>query len=225
MVTEIPLERNDWTCLPKDPRTDLPDYCYVCEDEDSFPWTLPLPRFWREVLRKIEQNVNEERRLNGKPKLSTSLIKDRVLQQTQRLAQRRVDPRIRAQLERSTLFPEPPQKAQCSSKSHNQSVPNLKTSIFDVENSEDALSDSSSSLSFSSANESGTSNKRLYQSSSRFDDFSDDDDLSFNTFNSKRAKTDSENQKVPPLKIDLKNVNERKSDTINGTSKYTTHFK
>lgn len=224
---EIPLERIDLISLPEDPRSKLPDYCYTSEDGDSFPWTLPIPRFWREVIRQVEQRFNQERTLNGQPKLSTSLIRQRVLQQTQRVgmaAQRRVDPR----LERS-LFTNAPRKVPSSSKLHNQSVPGLKTSIFDVENAEDVSSDSSSSLSFSSsANESGPSKKRTRQNNNLFDDLSDDDDdLSFSTFNKRRLtddRTNSKKKNVSPIKNDLKNVLGNKSDTIHGNSKIIEYF-
>lgn len=208
---EIPLERNDFITLPHDPRTLLPDYCYTTEHGDEFPWTLPLPRFWREVLRRIEQNVNEERKSNGKPKFSASFIQKRVLEQTRRVgaAQRRPDPR----LER-TLFAQPPkQLSPSSSNSHNLSVPNLKTSIFDPQDADDALSSSSSSdLSFSnSANENETANDRKRQSVL---DSSDDEDadLSFAAFKNRRIAH-------APSKVEKKNVNPNKNDTINGTSK------
>lgn len=241
-MKEIPLERNDWTCLPTDPRIALPDYGYISEDQDSFPWTLPLPRLWRETLRRYEANLNQERKMSGKPKLSSSFIKDRVLQQTQRVAQRR-DPR----LERSSLFPQPPRQTPSTSKQHNQTVPNLKTSIFDAENShaEDGLSDSSSTLSFSSDDASKSSNKPTHENGNLFDESSDDEILPFNTFSDrstrasarvdlkdkrisppKMDRNDTKNKKVLPPKVDWKNIKGNKIDTINGRSKYITklHF-
>lgn len=190
--------------MPRDPRLNSdsnPDYCYLSEDPDEFPWSLPLPRFWREVIRRTEENLNEERKQKGLPKLSSSYIQQKLFQQTQRVgaAQRRVDPR----LERS-LFVQAPKQTAASSSSHNQSVPNLKTSIFDVDDANGALSDSSSSLSFSSDSENVTTNKRKHQSDN---DLSDDDgDLSFSAFTNRRqtrAQTSSSNKKA----------------TSNGTSK------
>lgn len=142
--------------------------------------------------------------MSGKPKLSNSFM---LSQQNKRIgmAQRPVDPRIRPRLEQ-TLFPEPPLKTP-STESHNQSVPNLKRSIFDDENG-DWSSDSSSSLSFSSANESAASNKRT--ANNLFDDDDDDDDLSFSTFNKRRTAGNR------------KDLEENKRDTNNATSKYIT---
>lgn len=167
--------------------------------------------------------------MNGKPKFPTSYIKNRVLQQTQGFGQRpdpRRDPRRNPRLEQ-TLFPQPPHKA---TSSHNESAPNLKTSIFDVENTEEVLSDWSSTLSFSSDNESGPSNKRSQSNGNLLlSELSDDDDkvLSFTAFN-KRQKDDvpiiSKNEKDSPIQFDLKKDERKKSDTLNGTSKTTAYF-
>lgn len=216
-VQTIPLERIEFTPIPFDPRKSLPDYCYTSTDEDAFPWTLPLPTFWREVVRRIEQNVNEERRMNGWPKYPISFIKNQLLQRTQ--GQQR-DPRLK-----QTLFPQPPRKATTSNL--NQTAPNLKSSIFDVENSEDVLSDSSSSLSFSSANGSGPNRCSQPNDNFSLSDVSDDDVLSFNAFNKRRltdSSTDSGNEKVSPIKKNVKKIEENEGHTLNGTSKWIEYF-
>lgn len=233
---QIPLERIDFTTLPVDPRVHHTDYCYLSTDEDSFPWTLPLPRFWREILRQIEQNLNHERSMQGMPKRPTSFIRDRVLNSAQRMAvkpdpskdpRRRAqrDPRLSAKHEQS-LFIQPPRKVQSPSQSHNQSVPNLKTSIFDAPDGEDESSDSSSSssLSFSSCTENESTNKPSQPNGSTFlTDVSDDDeDLSFQAFKRRRtAPSMAVNKKISPIQNGMKNTRatRSRSSLFNGTSK------
>lgn len=157
--------------------------------------------------------------MNGRPKHSISFIKNRLLQHTQGFGQRR-DPRLK-----QTLFLQPPQKATTSNL--NQTAPNLKSSIFDVENSEDVLSDSSSSLSFSSANGSGPNRCSQPNANFSLSDVSDDDVLSFNAFNKRRladSSTDSGNEKVSPIKKNVKKIEENEGHTLNGTSKWINNF-
>lgn len=142
---QIPLERIDFTTVPVDPRVHHTDYCYVSPDEDSFPWTLPLPRFWRE----IQQNLNHERKMQGMPQHPTSSIRGRVLNDIQRMTAKpnpSADPRLSAK-HKQPLFIEPPRKVQPPLKLHNQLVPFLQTSVFDEPDAQDQSSNLLSSFS------------------------------------------------------------------------------
>lgn len=219
------MEKIDFIDEPKDPRRRKRDE--HGDDDDDF--LLPLPRFWRETVLSTAQARNLDRNYvaNGRFKQSTSYIREKLIQKSQRLAQsnqKRIDPR----LERS-LFLDPPRKiaSPSNSKPHNSTQPEMGSgSIFDCDDMENVSSDSSGSSSpnsFGSLPSVGDEHYNAHSSTkvinSDIDSKSDsDEDYSFGAFKkkqmiqlprrttraSKRLESSSADEKVPPIKIDLK---------------------